>query len=104
MAWTYLIVSGFLECVWAIGLKYSQGFSKLWPSVLTILAMVVSMGLLALAVRELPVGTAYAVWVGIGAFGTAVFGIILLGESAELPRLACLFGLALSIIGLKLTG
>lgn len=103
MSWILLIVSGLLECVWAVGLKYSEGFSKLWPSVITVIALIASMVLLAMAVRELPIGTAYAVWVGIGALGTALTGIFLLGESAELPRLICIGGLALSIIGLKFT-
>lgn len=103
MAWTLLIISGLLECAWAIGLKYSDGFSKLGPSVFTLVTLALSMGLLALAARDLPIGTAYAVWVGIGAMGTALLGILMLGESASPARLACLAGLALCLIGLKAT-
>lgn len=103
MSWILLVVSGLLECAWAIGLKYSDGFTKPGPSIFTLITLAASMGLLALAARELPIGTAYAVWVGIGAMGTALLGICLLGEPASAPRLACLAGLALSLIGLKLT-
>lgn len=103
MAWTLLIISGLLECAWAIGLKYSDGFSKLGPSLFTLVTLALSMGLLSLAARELPIGTAYAVWVGIGAMGTALLGILMLGESASPARLACLVGLGVSLIGLKVT-
>lgn len=103
MSWILLVVSGLLECAWAIGLKYSEGFSRLGPSLFTLIALAASMGLLALAARDLPIGTAYAVWVGIGATGTALLGIILLDEPASPARLLCLAGLAASLIGLKLT-
>ena len=103
MAWVYLVFSGLLECAWAIGLKHSDGFSKLGPSLFTVITMIASFALLTIAVRDLPVGTAYAVWVGIGAFGTAILGIVLFDESVALPRLICLAGLALSVVGLKIT-
>lgn len=103
MPWVLLFISGLLECAWAVGLKYTEGFTKLWPSVFTLTTLAASMGLLSLAARDLPIGTAYAVWVGIGAIGTAVLGILLLNEPATAPRLICLAGLALSLIGLKLT-
>lgn len=101
-AWALLVLAGLLEIVWAIGLKYTEGFTRLWPSVGTIAAMVVSMGLLGIAVRHLPVGTGYAVWVGIGAVGTAILGIVLLGESASAGRLASIGLIVAGIIGLKL--
>jgi quaternary ammonium compound-resistance protein SugE len=104
MPWIYLVISGLLECAWATALKSSEGFTKLGPSLVTLVALAASMGLLSLAARELPIGTAYAIWVGIGALGTAVLGILLFGEPASLPRLLCLGGLMLSLIGLKLTG
>lgn len=100
--WTILIVAGLFEVGWAIGLKYTDGFTRFWPSVLTILAMVISMGLLGLAVKSLPVGTAYAVWVGIGTVGTVVLGIFLLGESVTVLRLLSLSLIIAGIIGLKL--
>lgn len=103
MSWILLLISGLLECCWAIALKSSEGFSKPLPSVVFLLALGASMGLLALASRELPIGTAYAVWVGIGALGTALVGIIWMGESAGPARLICLAGLAISLVGLKLT-
>ncbi len=103
MAWFILVVAGLLETAWAIGLKYTEGFTRLLPSVLTVAAMVVSMGLLGLALRDLPVGTGYAVWVGIGALGTAILGILLFGESAHPGRLAFLGLLIVSLVGLKLT-
>jgi quaternary ammonium compound-resistance protein SugE len=87
-SWLVLIVAGLFEVGWAIGLKYTQGFTRLWPTVWTALALVISMALLGAAVKALPVGTAYAVWVGIGAVGTAVLGIVLLGEAASLGRVA----------------
>ncbi len=101
MAWVYLIVAGILEVVWAIGLKYTQGFTKLGPSTWTIAAMVASMWLLAKAAHALPIGTAYAVWTGIGAVGTAILGIFLFGESRDWPRLACLAMVLIGIVGLK---
>lgn len=103
MAWVLLVIAGLLEMGWAIGLKYTQGFTKLWPSVFTILAIIVSMYLLGVAARTLPIGTAYAVWVGIGAAGTAVLGVLLLGEPMPPARAICLVLLVASIIGLKLT-
>ena len=102
MAWTILVIAGVFEVGWAIGLKYADGFSRLWPSVWTVAAMVASVVLLGIAVRSLPVGTAYAVWTGIGACGTALLGMYLFGEPATVVRLACI-GLILSgIVGLKL--
>ncbi len=103
MAWIYLLGAGILEIVWAVGLKYTNGFTKLAPSAITVTAMIASMYLLALAARTLPIGTAYAVWVGIGAVGAAIFGIILLGEPATPLRLFFLGLMLASIIGLKLT-
>lgn len=102
MAWTYLLIAGLLEVGWAIGLKYTDGFSRFWPSVGTILAMILSLAFLGLALKTLPVGTAYAVWTGIGAIGTVILGIVLFAEPATALRLGCV-GLILSgIIGLKL--
>lgn len=102
MAWLILIVAGLLEIVWAIGLKYTEGFTRLWPSVITIIAMILSMGLLGLAMRSLPVGTSYAIWVGVGAVGTAILGIVLFGESASSGRLVSLALILAGIVGLKL--
>lgn len=102
MAWTYLIVAGLFEVAWAIGLKYTEGFSRLWPSLGTVAAMVASFWLLALSLTSLPIGTAYAVWTGIGAVGTALLGIALFGESADLPRLLCIGLIVGGIAGLKL--
>lgn len=102
MAWTYLIVAGLFEVAWAIGLKYTEGFSRLWPSLGTIAAMAASFWLLALSLTSLPIGTAYAVWTGIGAVGTALLGIALFGESADLPRLLCIGLIVGGIVGLKL--
>jgi quaternary ammonium compound-resistance protein SugE len=102
MAWLMLIVAGAFEVVWAIGLKYAAGFTKFWPSVMTIVAMLVSIVLLGLAMKSLPVGTSYAVWVGVGAVGTAILGIVLLGESASAGRLASLALIVAGIVGLKL--
>lgn len=101
MQWLILFVAGLFEVAWAIGLKYSEGFSKLWPSVFTIVCMIISMGLLAYSVKHLPVGTAYAVWTGIGAVGTAILGIILFGESKELLRIFFIFLIIIGIVGLK---
>jgi len=102
MAWVYLFFAGLLEVAWAIGLKYTDGFTRPWPTALTLAAMVLSIVLLGLALKTLPVGTAYAVWTGIGAVGVALLGIVLFGESASAARLACI-GLILSgIVGLKL--
>lgn len=102
VAWLLLVVAGLCEVGWAIGLKYTDGFTRLWPTVWTAVALVVSMGLLGAAVRVLPVGTAYAVWVGIGAVGTVVCGILLLHESANLGRLASVALIVAGIVGVKL--
>ncbi|HEX7891696.1 MAG TPA: quaternary ammonium compound efflux SMR transporter SugE [Ramlibacter sp.] len=102
MAWAILFVAGLFEVGWAIGLKYTHGFTRLWPSVGTLTAMTVSVLLLAIAMKQLPVGTAYAVWTGVGAVGTAVLGIVLFGDSASLPRLICLALIAAGIVGLKI--
>jgi len=104
MAWTLLFLAGLFEVAWAIGLKYTDGFSKLVPSTLTVAAMVASIVLLGLAMKQLPVGTAYAVWTGIGTIGTVILGIFLLGESAAPLRIACLTLIVLGIAGLKLSG
>ncbi len=101
MHWLILFVAGLFEVAWAIGLKYSEGFSKLWPSLFTVVCMIISMGLLAYSVKHLPVGTAYAVWTGIGAVGTAILGIILFGESKELLRIFFIFLIIIGIVGLK---
>ena len=102
MAWFYLLIAGLLEVGWAIGLKYTEGFSRLWPSLATIAAMILSLGFLGLALKTLPVGTAYAVWTGIGAAGTAILGIALLGESASPIRILCIVLILAGVIGLKL--
>jgi quaternary ammonium compound-resistance protein SugE len=102
MAWISLFVAGLFEIGWAIGLKYTNGFTRLWPTVWTVGAMIVSLGFLEYALRTLPVGTAYAVWVGIGAVGTAILGMVLLGESREPLRLACLVLIVAGVIGLKI--
>jgi len=102
MAWAYLAVAGLFEIGWAIGLKYSDGFSKPFPSLLTVVAMGLSIWLLALAMKTIPVGTAYAVWTGIGAVGVAVLGMALFGESRETLRVVCLFLIVTGIVGLKI--
>lgn len=103
MAWFLLVVAGLLEVVWALGLKYTEGFTRPVPSLLTVAAIVASMLLLARAARTLPIGTAYAVWVGLGALGAAIGGIVLFGEAISLRRLGFLALLVVSIIGLKLS-
>jgi len=103
MSWLILFVAGLLEVVWAVGLKYTHGFSRLVPSVITIVAMIASMALLSWAMKSLPVGTAYAVWTGIGAVGAAITGILLLGESASPMRIASLVLIVMGIIGLKMS-
>lgn len=103
MAWIYLTIAGLLEIVWAIGLKYTEGFSRPVPSAITIAAMAGSFWLLALALKTLPVGTAYGVWVGIGAVGTAIAGVILLGEPASWGKFLCILLIVAGIVGLKLT-
>ncbi|CAN7467739.1 quaternary ammonium compound efflux SMR transporter SugE [Bosea sp. LjRoot237] len=102
MAWTYLFFAGLFEIGWAIGLKYTHGFTRLVPTALTVGSMVVSLGLLGLALKSLPLGTAYAIWTGIGTIGTAVLGIILFGEPATALRLACIGLIVAGIVGLKL--
>jgi quaternary ammonium compound-resistance protein SugE len=102
MAWVLLVAAGTLEIGWAIGLKYADGFTRLWPSVWTIVAMVLSMYLLALAARTLPIGTAYAVWVGIGAAGAMLFGMMLLGEPRSAGRIVCVGLIVAGVVGLKL--
>lgn len=102
MAWIVLLVAGILEIGWAVGLKYTEGFTRLWPSVATISAMAASLALLGVAVRTLPIGTAYAVWTGIGTVGTVIIGIFLFGEPATFVRLLCVFLIVSGIVGLKL--
>lgn len=102
MAWMYLLVAGLLEIGWAVGLKYTQGFTKVGPSMFTVGAMVGSVGLLGLALKDLPLGTAYAIWTGIGTVGTAIAGMILLGEPAGALRLLCIALIVAGIFGLKL--
>lgn len=101
VAWILLFVAGLLEVGWAISMKYSEGFTRFWPSVLTLVLIVVSLGLLNLALRTLPVGTAYGIWTGIGIIGTVLLGIVLFGESAGLVRLACVGFIVLGIVGLR---
>lgn len=101
MAWTYLIIAGLLEIGWAIGLKYTEGFSKLWPSVLTVCAMIASFALLAQALKSIPVGTAYAVWTGIGAAGTAIIGMMLFDESRHVLRIVCIVLIVAGVVGLR---
>lgn len=103
MAWIILVIAGIFECAWAIGLKYSDGFTRLWPSVATVASLAVSMLLLGVAMRDLPVGTAYAVWVGIGALGTVILGIVLFNEPATVGRLVSATCILAGIIGLKIT-
>lgn len=102
MAWLLLVLAGLFEVGWAIGLKYTDGFTRLWPTIGTVLAMGVSLGLLGIAMKSLPVGTSYAVWVGVGAVGTAVLGIVLLGEVANAGRLISLGLIIAGIVGLKI--
>jgi quaternary ammonium compound-resistance protein SugE len=102
LAWVLLFIAGLFEVAWAIGLKYTEGFTRPVPTALTVAAMVVSMGLLGVTARSLPIGTAYAVWTGIGVFGTAVLGVYLFGESMAPIRLLCLAFIITGIVGLKL--
>lgn len=102
MSWIILILAGLFEIGWAIGLKYTEGFTRLWPTVGTVTAMIVSLGLLGVAMKSLPVSTAYAVWVGVGAVGTAILGIVLLGEPASAGRIVSLLLIVAGIVGLKL--
>lgn len=103
MAWIYLFFAGLFEIVWAVGLKYTEGFSKLYPSLGTIFAMLLSFLLLAQSLKVLPIGTAYAIWTGIGAVGAVLYGIYFLGEPATLIRLGCIALIIIAIIGLKLS-
>ncbi len=102
MSWIILVLAGLFEIGWAIGLKYTEGFTKFWPTVGTVTAMVISVGLLGIAMRDLPVGTAYAIWVGIGAVGTVILGMVLMGDAASPGRLISLGLIIAGIIGLKL--
>ena len=102
MNWTILVLAGLFEIGWAIGLKYTEGFTRLWPTLGTLASMAISLGMLGIAMKTLPVGTAYAVWVGVGAVGTAILGIVLLGEPANAGRMASLGLIVAGIIGLKL--
>lgn len=102
MAWVYLAVAGLFECGWAIGLKYTEGFTKLVPSIFTVSAMAVSFWLLSFSMKTIPVGTAYAVWTGIGAVGVAIMGMVLFGESRDFMRIICLLLIISGIVGLKL--
>lgn len=101
MAWMYLVVAGLLEVGWAIGLKHTQGFSRVWPSVMTVSAMIASFVLLAQALKTIPVGTGYAAWTGIGAAGTAIIGMAFLGESREALRILCIVLIVAGVVGLK---
>ena len=103
MNWFILIIAGLFEVGWAVGLKYTEGFTRPWPTVGTVLSMIVSLALLGIAMKSLPVGTAYAIWVGVGAVGTAILGIFLLGEPANTMRLLSLGLIVAGIVGLKLT-
>lgn len=103
MAWVYILIAGIFEVTWAVGLKFTQGFTRLWPSLGTAIAMLTSVYFLNVAVKTLPVGTAYAVWTGIGAAGTALMGILLFDESKELVRLLCIVLVVAGIVGLKIT-
>lgn len=103
LAWIYLVIAGMLEICWAVGLKYTEGFTRLWPSLFTLTTLTASMYLLAKAAQTLPIGTAYAIWVGIGAIGAGILGIILFKEPTTIPRLTFMGLLVISIIGLKFT-
>lgn len=103
MNWVYLVIAGILEIGWAIGLKYTDGWSKLYPSILTAIGMISSFYFLSLALKSLPIGTAYAIWTGIGAVGTAILGMLLFDEPRDILRIACIFLIVAGIVGLKLT-
>jgi quaternary ammonium compound-resistance protein SugE len=103
MAWIYLVIAGVLEVAWAIGLKYTEGWTRLYPSLITGVLMIASFYFLSLAVKVLPIGTSYAVWTGIGTVGAAIFGIAILGESRDIGKLVCIFLIVTGIVGLKLT-
>ena len=102
MAWIYLFIAGLFEIGWAVGLKYTNGFTKLWPSIITIIGMILSFYFLSAAVKSIPIGTAYAIWTGIGAVGTAILGILLFGESKEIIRIFFIFLIVVGIVGLKI--
>lgn len=102
MAWILLFLAGLLEIMWAIGLKYTEGFTKLWPTIGTLAAMIISICMLGLAVRTLPIGTAYAIWTGIGTVGTAILGVYLFNEPVEAIRIVCILLIVAGIVGLKL--
>ena len=102
MSWIYLVIAGLLEVAWAVGLKYTMGFTRLWPSVFTVTTMAASVGMLGLALRQLPLGTAYAIWTGIGTVGTAIFGMLMLGEPAGALRLLAIALIISGIVMLKL--
>jgi quaternary ammonium compound-resistance protein SugE len=101
MAWTYLVIAGVFEIAWAVGLKFTEGFTRLWPSVGVVAATVVSLYLLSVSLRTIPIGTGYAVWTGIGAAGTAVVGMIILGESRDVARIVCIALIICGVVGLK---
>jgi quaternary ammonium compound-resistance protein SugE len=101
MAWVYLVIAGLLEIGWAVGLKYTEGFSRLWPSVATVCALIASLGLLGAALKSIPLGTGYAVWTGIGAAGTAAIGMAFLGESREVLRILSIVLIITGVVGLK---
>lgn len=103
MNWIILIVAGLFEVGWAVGLKYTEGFTRLWPTLGTIISMIISLGLLGIAMKGLPLGTAYSIWVGVGAVGTVILGIVLLGESTSVPRMISVALIIAGIIGLKLS-
>lgn len=102
MSWLVLIAAGLFEIGWAVGLKYTDGFSRLWPTLGTVASMIVSVGLLGLALKHLPLGTAYAIWTGVGTIGTALLGMVLFGESTDPLRIACIGLILAGIVGLKL--
>lgn len=102
MSWVYLFIAGLFEIGWVVGLKYTEGFTKLWPSVITIIGMILSFYFLSTAIKTIPIGTAYAVWTGIGAVGTAILGIILFGESKEIIRISFIMLIVIGIVGLKI--
>ena len=104
MAWFMLLLAGLLEVVWAFSMKQSEGFTRLWPSVVTMVTMLLSFVLLAMSMRSLPIGTAYTMWTGIGAVGAAIFGVWLFDESVNAARIGCIALIVLGILGLKLTG
>jgi quaternary ammonium compound-resistance protein SugE len=103
MAWVYLLIAGVLEVQWAVTMKYTEGFSKLWPSVFCVLGMAASVYFLALAQKTLPLGTSYAIWTGIGAVGAAIFGMILFNEPRDIARILCILLIVVGILGLKIT-